>query len=131
MKKLKTIRYLFILAGAYDFFLGAAFLAVGPYLFRTLGIAPPNHWGYVHFPALLLMVFGCMFFQIAGNPVKHFPLILYGIALKASYCLTVFGHAILSSVPNIWIVFGVFDLAFDVLFILSFRYLKNTGGRKL
>ncbi len=61
-----TLRLLFVVAGLYDFVIGAAFLVAGPQLFERAGVTPPNHWGYVQFAALLLIVFGMMFF--CGRP---------------------------------------------------------------
>ena len=58
MKTLPMIRGLFVVAALYDGILGLAFLFAGPALFHRFNIGPPNHWAYVHFPALLLLIFG-------------------------------------------------------------------------
>ena len=62
---LSTIRLLFAVAGVYDFFIGLAFLLFGPRLFDSAGVPQPNHWAYIQFGALLLVVFGLMFFAVA------------------------------------------------------------------
>ena len=54
---LKTISRIFYLAAGYDGLLGLIFVLAPYRLFSGAGIEPPNHIGYVQFPALLLLVF--------------------------------------------------------------------------
>ena len=63
MDRRPMIRGLFAVAGLYDGLLGLAFVVAGPPLFSRLGIAPPNHWGYVHFAAL-----PPLFFDLERDP---------------------------------------------------------------
>ena len=116
MKKNLLIKMLFIIAAIYDGVLGGGFLFAGEKLFQMLGVIPPNHLGYVHFPAALLMVFAIMFIAIAVNPFKNRNLILYGILLKISYCGVVLFHWVSTGIPNMWKPFCLFDLIFLVLF---------------
>jgi hypothetical protein len=81
-----AIRALFVAAGLYDGILGLAFVFFPAAIFAHYGVTPPNHYAYVQFPALLLIVFAAMFFRIATDPVRHRELILYGCGLKAAYC---------------------------------------------
>ncbi len=62
----KWIPPLFWLAALYDGILGLAFLAAPGPLFDLCQVTPPNHLGYVQFPAALLLIFGLMFAAIAG-----------------------------------------------------------------
>ena len=50
---LKTISRIFYLAAGYDGLLGLIFVLAPYRLFSGAGIEPPNHIGYVQFPALL------------------------------------------------------------------------------
>jgi len=93
-------------------------------LFAAAKIAPPNHIGYVQFPALLLVVFAIMFFNIARDPKANRNLMLYGILLKISYCSVVFPHWLVGNVPFIWVPFACFDLAFLVVFIVAHRVTR-------
>ena len=119
MKPKVWIPILFYLAAAYDGVLGLVFAVVpwGPY--QMMGITPPNHWGYVQFPALLLLIFGWMFFRIARDPVANRGLIPFGIALKAAYCITVFWYWATSGVPGMWKPFAIIDLVMGVLFVAA------------
>jgi hypothetical protein len=119
MKTLLPVRVLFWIAAAYEMILGLAFIVAGPAIFSALAITPPNHWGYLHFSAGLLVVFGFMFYQIARDPVAHHELIPYGILLKICYVATVAWYWYDGDVPPIWKVFALLDLGFALLFFWS------------
>src|ERR1700730_11332076 len=80
-----TVRLLFGIAGLYDFLVGLVFLFLGTQLFDAAGIPQPNHWGYIQFGALMVAIFGIMFFAVAYDPVANRNLIPYGMLLKLSY----------------------------------------------
>ncbi len=125
MKQSKNIRLLFNVAALYDGILGLAFLLAGPQLFTHFQVTPPNHFGYVQFPAMLLIVFALMFLAVARKPSENRNLIPYGILLKISYCATVFYHWFTADVPYIWKPFAVLDVAFLALFIWAYRALAK------
>src|ERR1017187_134388 len=89
---LKWIKLLFIVGVIYETLLGAAFLFFGAEVFQRAGVTPPNHMGYIQFPALLLILFGVMFLCIAGGPHRRYDWIPFGMGLKASYCGLVFWY---------------------------------------
>ena len=123
---MKAIKKLFWIGGLYDFCLGIGFFFFFFWLFQYFHITPPNHWGYVTFAAAMLMIFGLMFFQISKNPTANRNLIPYGILLKIAYCGTVFGYYFLSSLPCVWVVFGIFDFVFLLFFVYAYKKLgKN------
>ena len=117
MKNDRLVSILFAVAGVYEGTLGAAFLVAPAALFTWFGVTPPNHFGYVQFPAALLIVFAIMFFAVAANPRANKNLIPYGVLLKASYCGLVFGYWFTQGVPDMWKPFAVADLIFGVLFL--------------
>jgi hypothetical protein len=114
-------RWPFVLSGIYDGVLALALLLFTDAIFHWAGVQPPNHPGYVQFPALLLLTFAAMFFQIARDPVRYRSMMPYGMALKAAYCGTVFYYQITWGVPFMWIPFAWADLAFLILFIFAYR----------
>jgi len=121
----KWVKILFIVAGIYDLVLGFASVVAAPQIFRAFHVAPPNHWGYVYFPALLVVMFGVMFLRIAADPAGRVELIHYGMGLKAAYCGVVFWFEIIGpTVPGMWIPFAWADLVFFVLFFFAWRSLK-------
>jgi hypothetical protein len=119
MKPPTPVRALYLIAAAYDGLLGLAFLLAGPSVFEAAGITPPNHWGYVHFGAGVLVIFGYMFLRIALDPVAGRNLIPYGILLKACYVGTVCWHEWHGGIPRLWLYFAVADFAFLLLFVWS------------
>ena len=89
-----------------------------------LKVTPPNHPGYIRFPALILIIFGALFFQIAADPVRSRGLIWYGVALKVSYSGVVFWYQTHGGLPHFWVTFAWFDVAFLILFLLALRTPK-------
>ena len=112
---------LFIAAAVYDGLLGGAFLFAGDAVFQWFEVTPPNHPGYIQFPAALLVVFAVMFAAIAADPAGNRRLIPYGILLKLSYCGVVLYHWISGGVPGMWKPFFFADLVFLVLFRWAWR----------
>lgn len=111
MKKRLWIRALFAIVGLYDLVLGLAFLFAPAAIYDRMGVPPPNHWGYVQFPAALLIVFALMFFAVARAPAANRNLIPYGVLLKASYCGIVFYHHFAAGgIPTVWLTFAMLDL---------------------
>lgn len=127
MKSLLPLRVLYSVAFLYDGLLGLAFIAAGPQLFQLAGITPPNHWGYVHFAAGTLVIFGWMFLQIARDPLANRGLVIYGVLLKACYVATVLWSELQGGIPMLWKWFAAFDLLFLVLFLWSWARLKATA----
>lgn len=130
MKRSPAIPLLFYVAAVYDGVLGVAFLAAGPALFEWVGVTPPNHFGYVHFPAALLIVFALMFLSVARRPIENRSLIAYGMLLKVSYCAVVFYHWLTEGIPFIWKPFAIADLAFLVLFAWAYVHLGDATARQ-
>jgi hypothetical protein len=116
-----VIRLLFLICGLYDFLIGLAFLCLAPQLFDATGVPPPNHWGYVQFGSLLLMVFGCMFFAVAYDPAANWNLIPYGMLLKLSYTGLVAYYWSTADCPSLFKLFAIIDAVMFVLFFLAYR----------
>jgi hypothetical protein len=130
MKSLFPIRILYSVAAAYDGLLGLVFIVAGPQVFQLAGITPPNHWGYVHFAAGVLVVFGYMFLRIALRPVEERNLVLYGIFLKICYVATVGWHWYHGGVPAMWKYFAGADVVFALLFFWSMVNLEAAAETK-
>ena len=117
-----TVRLLFAISGLYDFVIGLAFLLFGRQLFDATRVPQPEHWGYIRFGALMLMIFGIMFFAVAGDPVGNRNLIPYGMLLKLSYVGLVSYYWIATGCPTLFKPFAVIDAVMFVLFLIA--YLK-------
>jgi hypothetical protein len=124
----KWMKPLFLLAALYDGVLGVAVVLFALPIFHLFGVEPPNHVGYVQFPALLLLIFAAMFFRIAGDPVRYRGLIPYGIALKVAYCGSVFWHQLSGGVPFMWVPWAWADLVFLVLFVVAYRQTGSAAA---
>ncbi|MHC4783898.1 MAG: hypothetical protein ACYTE0_12740 [Planctomycetota bacterium] len=125
MKTKQMISILFSLSAVYDGVLGLAFLLAPSVIFQRFEVTPPNHFGYVQFPALLLLIFAWMYASIAYAPEKNSSLIPYGIALKVAYCSIVFYYWFAAEIPYVWKPFAIIDLCFMILFVIAFIVLKK------
>lgn len=119
------IKVVLIVCGIYDGLLGIVFFLVPATVFRVAGVTPPNHYGYVQFPALLLVIFGVMFLRTAVDPVAKREQIVYGMALKASYFGLVFWYQFHGGIPALWLPWAWADLAFFLLFLASWRSVSR------
>ena len=106
MKTKQMISVLFFLAAVYDGVLGGVFLLAPSVIFQRFEVPPPNHFGYVQFPALLLLIFAWMYASVAYAPEKNSSLIPYGIALKVAYCGLVFYY---------WFTVDIHSFRFNVI----------------
>ncbi len=130
MKVPKWIPGLFIGAALYDGVLGLWFLAAPQSPFKLFEVTPPNHVGYVQFPAAVLLVFALMFVNIARDPAANRGLIQYGILLKIAYCGVSGWHWLAAGIPAMWKPFTVIDLAMLVLFVWAYMILPRPEPSK-
>jgi hypothetical protein len=117
---LSTVRLLFTVAGLYDFLIGLAFLFFGPRIFDITGVPQPNHWGYIQFGSLMLIIFGTMFFAVARDPAANHNLIFYGMLLKLGYTGLVAYYWVTTDCPMLFKPFAIIDAAMFVLFLLAY-----------
>jgi hypothetical protein len=117
------IKVLFWVSAVYDGLLGLVFLIWPLKMYEAFDVVPPNHWGYVRFPAAILLVFALMFLAIARAPRRNRNLIPYGVLLKVSYCGVVFGYWFTQGIPGMWKPFAVADVVFGVLFVWAYARL--------
>lgn len=130
MKSIAIVRVLYAVAALYEGLLGLAFIIAAPKVFQLAGITPPNHWGYVHFAAGVLVIFSFMFYRICLQPLEERNLILYGIFLKVCYVTTVAWHWYHGGVPDMWKWFAGADFLFALLFFWSLMILETVAGEK-
>ena len=115
-------KWLFYIAAIYDGLFGLIFFLFWRDVYRHFNVMPPNHEGYVKFPALLLIIFGAMFLQIARDPERNRNLIAYGIALKVAYAGLVLWYQLTTpGIPSMWIPWAWIDVVFLILFVLAWR----------
>lgn len=126
---MKWMKWLFLVACLYDGVLGIAFFLAPEAIFRFHEVEPPNHFAYVQFPALLLLIFAAMFFRIAYDPVKHRELVLYGIGLKLAYAGLAFWYDLTAGIAFMWMPWAWLDLGFLILFTMAWWRLGHS--RKL
>jgi hypothetical protein len=126
MSTSKLVSILFYVAAAFDFAIGLLFLFAAPFIFATFKVIPPNHFGYVQFPALVLCIFAVMFYQIAKKPDFNRNLIPYGVMVKLSFAGVVIWHWIANhDVPSIWKPFAFVDIAFLIAMLWAMNAITK------
>jgi hypothetical protein len=115
------VRLLFSIAGLYDLIAGFVFLFLGSQLFEAAKIPPPNHWAYIQFGALLLIIFGAMFLVVARKPAENRNLMPFGMLLKLAYGGLVAYYWITTDCPLLFKPFAIVDAAMLVLFVIAYR----------
>ncbi|MFI5370776.1 MAG: hypothetical protein ACHQ52_04390 [Candidatus Eisenbacteria bacterium] len=119
---------LFVVAGLYDFLLGASFLFAWPAIYAHFGITPPNHAGYVQFGAAVIAIFGIGFWFVARAPERNRDIIKLGVLLKLAYTATVLTYWARHEIPMMWVPFAWIDLVFMVLFAVALRVLAAAAA---
>jgi hypothetical protein len=119
------ISLIFYLSALYDGVLGLAFLFAPAAIFACFCTPPPNHLGYVQFPACLLLIFAAMFFNIARDQDRNRDLILYGIFLKISYCAVTGIYWSTGQLPPMWQPFTVCDFFMALAYLWAYRALRE------
>ena len=117
---LAMFKPLFVIAGLYDILIGLLFLMCGAPLFDWAGIPQPNHWAYLQFAALELLIFGTMFLAISRDPIGNRSLIMYGLLLKASFVGVVGFYWAKGECPLLFKPFAVIDTVMFVLFLWAY-----------
>ena len=103
------IRMLFLVAALYNFGLAIFFFITNP-----LGA----DFSLVHFAVAMLAVFGIMFCNLAVNPVRYKKLIPYAVLRNLAYCGLAGWYLYKARLPLVWLIPGVADAVFLLLFIM-------------
>lgn len=121
--KREWIRPLFLIAAAYDFILGLAYLVAYRPIFAGFGVAQPNHPGYVQLNAIFVIIFGLGFLLVARAPERNRDIIKLGVLLKLAYGGLVLTYWFMGNMPAMWLPWAVLDLLFMVAFLAALRAL--------
>ena len=123
-----NIRIVFAISAIYDVLFGLVFLFAGPALFEWSAIPAPNHWGYIQFAALMLVIFGLMFAAVAVDPIGQRNLIRYGLLLKLSYCGLATYYWYAAELPTLFKPFIFVDAVMYGLFLASYLSLGKASA---
>lgn len=119
---IKSVKLLFIIAALYDGVIGVMGLLLPGMAFQIFEVTPPNHFGYIQFPAVLLMIFAAMFYRVARDPIANRFIMLYGVALKTGYSGLIFYYMLTTGIPAMWVPWAWADLVFLLMFLVAWRY---------
>lgn len=127
--KRRYYKALFIFASLYDWILGAAFLFFYKPLFGYLMIDMPANPSYMSLAAAFVFVSGFLYYFAVKNPKSSRELILMGIIYKLFYVGVGIYYSAIGILPHlIFMIFGVADAIFTILFIEFLNYTKKYGA---
>jgi hypothetical protein len=125
----KYYRVLFLIAAAYDIFLGIVFMFFYKSAFKLLGIsqALPEFGGYLSLIGAFLFVIGIAYYLIyRGDLVKNRDLILIGALYKLAYCAVAFFYFAIGEIPHMLFI-GLFGVVDFIMFVLIVECLVFIG----
>lgn len=128
MKKNQLAKIVFSIAFLYDLILGIGYLFFTKNIYDHFGVDLPNHMGYIQFPALLLLIFALMFYQIAKSPEENKYLMIYSMLMKLAFSVIVIYHWLNDSIPNMWKPFSIADILFALLFFYAYLNTEKEEG---
>jgi hypothetical protein len=125
MSKNSWLPLLFSFVGCVEFVIGGLFIFLPDQLFNyfALGLRPDTQ--YLQLPAVLIMVFGWMMFNVAKEPQKNLNLILYINLFKAGFISVVIYNWLTKGLPWLWLSFVGFDLVYLAGFLAAYRIIKE------
>jgi hypothetical protein len=112
-----------VVAGIYDFVLGLVYLLAYQPIYEHLGVALPNHPGYVQLNAIFVLIFGLGFLLVARAPERNRDIIKLGVLLKLSYSGLVLTYYFMGNMPWMWVPWAIIDLLFMLSFLAALRVL--------
>ncbi len=117
MKGEKFFKGLFLVAGLYDFILGAVFFLFYARIYEHFGITLPNHPEYVQAPALFIVILGIMLFYVFKDMHRNIDMVKIAGLSKIAYSGLAFYHQQGTGLPAVFMVFAWCDLLFLALFV--------------
>jgi hypothetical protein len=119
---IRFVKIIFLVAALYDGVIGIMGIFLPDLAFQIYEVTPPNHLGYIQFPAFLLLIFAAMFYRVAQDPISNRFIMLYGVALKGGYSGLIFYYMLTTGIPAMWVPWAWADLVFLVLFLISWSH---------
>jgi hypothetical protein len=119
---------LFRIAAIYNWLVGIPLLIATAPMLAIMGMAAPADLTWHRLSALLVAIFGIIYWMIAAAPQSYRPLIKLAVAGKVSVFL-LFAQAWLGGfVSSMAFGIAVGDLLFGILFAFALRALDKQAG---
>ena len=125
MDKEKTFKIAFRLIGVYDVLLGMAFALFFRNIYTALGIALPNHPGYIYVPALFLVSGGIGEFLIAQHPLRNVDLAIVRLLMKLSFAGAIIYCYFKYGIPTIFLLISILSIAGIIKNLLFIRWVRS------
>jgi hypothetical protein len=124
----RFFKWLFLVAGVYDFVLGALFFLFYVAIYEHFGITLPNHPEYVQAPAAFIVILGIMLFYVFKDMYRNVDMVKIAALSKLAYSGLALYYQQATGLPAVFMVFAWCDLIFLGLFI---TFLVKVKGRNV
>jgi len=128
--KKKFFKAYFVVVGVYDILLGLAFALFFRAIYASIGVAPPNHPGYILVPALFLVSGGVGEFLIARNLMRNIDLVVVRTLMKLTFASVIFYCHMAYGIPKIYLAISVLSVFGVVknIFFMRWVLVQQKGG---
>jgi hypothetical protein len=109
-----------------EFVIGGLFIFLPDQVFAYFSLGARPDTQYLQLPAVLIMVFGLMMFNVAREPARNLNLILYINLFKVGFISVVIFNWLTKGLPWLWLSFVGFDLTYLIGFITAYRMIKES-----
>ena len=127
---IKSVKMVFLVGALYDLILGAVFALFFKTVYALFGTELPNHAGYIQLAAAYIFIFGIGFYFVYRDPHRNRAIIALGILMKLAFCVVVFGHLLVDTIPSFYIPVAVLDVVFLALFLAAYKAVREPAGAR-
>lgn len=119
---------MFRAAAVFNWLVGVPMLVATATMLAMLGIAAPDELTFHRLAALLIALFGAIYWMIAREPLRYRPLAALGVAGKLAV-FALFAEAFAAArIPATAMGVAVGDLLFGLLFAAFLRATRGMAG---
>lgn len=124
----KYYKNLYLIGSLYDMILGFGFLLFYKPIYALLNMNLPNNPAYLSCCTTLIGLFGILLFMIYKDLKNSRNMVIYATLVKFGFFGVVFTYYLFIGKKYVdlpFIILGVVDLVFGLLFLESLRFIKK------
>ncbi len=125
------MRYVLLVAGAYNVLLGLNMVLLPSRSFAPLGLSEPELLLFVQLVGLMVGVFGVGYLMVARWPLENRGVLLLGLIGKALVAVLGLAYVALGKVPPVYLFVVLFsDVIYLAPFALILRHLQRVAAER-
>ncbi len=117
MTRTNYFKRLFQAGAIWNLAVGIEMLVLQKFIFEFLGMAPLAHPIFYQFFCVAVLLFGIGYWLVSRDLTRNHDIVRLGVAGKVLVFVFTLYYAATGSFPWLWVIGGIGDLVFAVLFI--------------